>query len=564
MIEFVSKIPIEKGWSEDKKYCVTDAAGTKYLLRVSPLARLENRRILYEILHRVAATGIPMNLPIDFWAGDEGVCMLCSWIDGEDLTEGALPLLPETRQYALGYRAGAILRQIHTIPAPEGQEGWEARFNRKIDMKIKKYHECGLRFEGDEHVLAYIEQNRHLLKDRPQCFQHGDYHANNMMIENGELRIIDFDRYDFGDPWEEFNRIVISAQDSPYFAIGQMRGYFDGDPPMEFFRLLALYIASNMLSNITWAMPFGQSQVDFMMKLNSDILAWYDDMRNPVPSWYLKDFHVQWIDGVPVKLKAPYELSFLGKYGRVFKVFDDQDSGNLCFGMEDGSKKWFVKFAGAPTVRANVGAQEAIAALKRSVRIYLDLKHPNLINLVNAEEIGGGFAMMFDWVEGVCMGRQYPEGRACFMGLPTESKLRAYGEILDFHAHVAGQGYVAVDFYDGSILWDIANEKIVICDIDLYQKTPYANPMGRMWGSARFMSPEEFQLGAAIDEVTSVYAMGAATFMLFADGKREPEAWPMDKELYGIAKKAVSDDRDARWQSIAQMKEAWDVRLQDI
>ena len=299
MNDFVSRAPIKKGWSEDKKYCVTDAAGTRYLLRVSPLARKENRRALFGLLQDVAATGIPMNMPVDFWVDDEGVCMLYSWIDGEDLTEGALPLLPEKEQYALGHRAGEILQKIHSISAPEGQEGWEARFNRKVDMKIQKYNECGLRFEGDGHVLDYIEQNRHLLKNRPQRFQHGDYHANNMMLEappsrakgakEDQLRIIDFDRYDFGDPWEEFNRIVISAQDSPYFAIGQMRGYFGGGPPMEFFRLLALYIASNTLSNITWAMPFGQSQVEFMMKLNSDILNWYDDMRNPVPNWYLKN-----------------------------------------------------------------------------------------------------------------------------------------------------------------------------------------------------------------------------------------------------------------------------------
>ena len=287
MREFVSRVPIEKGWSEDKKYCVTDAAGTRYLLRVSPAARRENRRALFAILQDMSATGIPMNQPIDFRAGDEGVCMLYSWIDGEDLTEEALPHLPETEQHTLGLRAGEILREIHTVPAPAGQEGWEPRFNRKIDMKIRKYHECGLRFEGDGHVFAYIEQNRRLLKGRPQCFQHGDYHVGNMMIEHGELRIIDFDRYDFGDPWEEFNRIVISAQDSPHFAVGQMHGYFNGDPPMEFFRLLALYIAVNTLSNITWAEPFGQSQLDFMMELNKEILRWFDNMRNPVPSWFI-------------------------------------------------------------------------------------------------------------------------------------------------------------------------------------------------------------------------------------------------------------------------------------
>jgi len=28
--------PITKGWSEDKKFCVTKADGTKYLLRITP------------------------------------------------------------------------------------------------------------------------------------------------------------------------------------------------------------------------------------------------------------------------------------------------------------------------------------------------------------------------------------------------------------------------------------------------------------------------------------------------------------------------------------------------
>jgi serine/threonine-protein kinase len=88
-----------------------------------------------------------------------------------------------------------------------------------------------------------------------------------------------------------------------------------------------------------------------------------------------KDFYIQWIDGVPCKLKEPFDFSFLGNFGKVFKVYDDQDSRNIC-------------------------------------------------------------------------------------------------------------------------------------------KAPYVNEMGRMWGSTRFMSPEEFTLGAYIDEVTNVYAMGATAFAL--------------------------------------------------
>jgi serine/threonine protein kinase, bacterial len=38
--------------------------------------------------------------------------------------------------------------------------------------------------------------------------------------------------------------------------------------------------------------------------------------------------------------------------------------------------------------------------------------------------------------------------------------------------------------------------------------------MGRLWGSSRFMSPEEFGLGAKIDERTNVFNMGAIAFGL--------------------------------------------------
>lgn len=53
-----------------------------------------------------------------------------------------------------------------------------------------------------------MESNRYLLEGRPQTFQHGDYHVGNMIItKSRELGIIDLNRFDYGDPWEEFNRI---------------------------------------------------------------------------------------------------------------------------------------------------------------------------------------------------------------------------------------------------------------------------------------------------------------------------------------------------------------------
>jgi len=209
-----------------------------------------------------------------------------SWIDGED-AEAIIPHMAKEKQYSYGVEAGRILRDIHSIPAPEGQEEWESYFNRKIDRKIKNYEQCPIKYQNGQAFLDYVNENRHLLKGRPLCFQHGDYHIGNIMIDRtGQLNIIDFDRYDFGDPWEEFNRIVWCAQASPAFACGMVDGYFDGNVPMLFWRLLALYISSNTLSSVPWAIPFGEGEVQVMLKQAEDVLSWYDNMKNPIPTWY--------------------------------------------------------------------------------------------------------------------------------------------------------------------------------------------------------------------------------------------------------------------------------------
>jgi serine/threonine-protein kinase len=551
--------PVNKGWSKDKKYYIETVDGRRLLLRVSDISEYERKKAEFEMMKQVAALGVPMSQPLDFGICDNGksVYSLLTWCDGED-AETALPRMTETEQYVLGIKSGEILKRIHSIPAPKEQEEWSIRFNRKTNYKIERYKACGVKFDGDDKIIGYIENNRHLLSGRPQCYQHGDYHVGNMIISpDNMLSIIDFNRPDFGDPWEEFNRIVWSATASPHFATGQLRGYFGGEPPIEFFKLLAFYISSNTLSSIYWAIPFGEEEITTMKNQARDVLSWFDNMNNPVPTWYLKDFYVQYIDDIPYMLKAPFDMSFIRKYGKVFKVYDDQDSGNICFGVQNGYNRYFIKFAGAPTVRYKGMPEDAITRLKATVPVYQDLAHPNLVKLIKAEEVGGGFAAIFEWADGECMGRQYPLSRQKFLQMPNSTKLDVFDAILSFHVHVIDKGYVAIDFYDGSIMYDFSAKKTFICDIDFYSKAPYSNNMGRMWGSSRFMSPEEFELGATIDEITNVYLMGATAFALFAGFDRTPEKWQLSKELYKVALKAVSSERSQRQQSIRQFIEEW-------
>jgi aminoglycoside phosphotransferase (APT) family kinase protein len=284
----VSRTPIEKGWSGDQKYRVVTASGETYLLRISPVERMDRRKAEYERMKQVAELGIPMCLPVEFGVCDEGVYVIQSWIDGVDAEE-IIPTMSQTQQYGYGLDAGKILAKIHGLPAPSNAPDWETRFNAKIDRKIAMYADCSLKYENDEAMLQYLAENRHLLKDRPQSYQHGDYHIGNFMLTaDGVLTVIDFDKDDFGDPWEEFNRIVWSAQAAPFFAAGMVDGYFDGDVPMEFWKLLALYICSNTIGSLSWAIPFGEGEVGVMRKQASNVLNWYSHMQTTVPSWYRK------------------------------------------------------------------------------------------------------------------------------------------------------------------------------------------------------------------------------------------------------------------------------------
>lgn len=287
-MQLIRKEPIEKGWSEDKKFRVETDTGEQFLLRESSVAALAKKQEEFHMSGKVAALGIPMSAPVSLEVAGDVVRTFWTWIDGTDAEEVLASCTPSA-QYAYGEEAGRILRCIHVFPAPPSQEPWDSRFSQKIDRKLLAYTHSPLQYPEEEGqaYIRFIAQNRHLLTARPQVYQHGDYHSGNMMIgTEGKLYIIDFNRNDYGDPWEEFNRIVWSAQCAPLFASGMVSGYFGASVPDAFWRLLALYIASNALSSIVWAIPYGETEVDTMRKQSRDILSWYDGMRRVVPSWF--------------------------------------------------------------------------------------------------------------------------------------------------------------------------------------------------------------------------------------------------------------------------------------
>ena len=280
---------------------------------------------------------------------------------------------------------------------------------------------------------------------------------------------------------------------------------------------------------------------------------------------------IQDVLGLPVELAAPFDFSFLARYGTPFCVFDQQQSGCIAFGMQ--SEAWgrlFVKFAGAPAVNARVAPAPAAEALCLAMSAYQALyAHPALVKLLGCGTVAGGYAAVFRWAEGVSL---YPGTRFApaerythpdsplyqLSHQPLIVRLRMLDNVFDFHRYALSKGFMAVDFYDGSLLADFATGRITICDIDLYRRMPCRNDRGRMPGSSRFLSPEEYELGAPLDGLTLQYTMGALAFAFFGDPlERSSDTWQGPAALYPVALRAMAEQPFQRYPTLKAIQEAW-------
>ena len=197
---------------------------------------------------------------------------------------------------------------------------------------------------------------------------------------------------------------------------------------------------------------------------------------------------IQDVLGLPVELAAPFDFSFLARYGTPFCVFDQQQSGNIAFGMQSAQwGKLFVKFAGAPTVNARIAPAPAAEALCLAMSAYQALyAHPALVKLLGCGTVAGGYAAVFRWAEGVNLypgtrfspAERYTHPASPLYQLshqPLIVRLRMLDNVFDFHRYALSKGFMAVDFYDGSLLADFSTGRVTVCDIDLYRRMPCRN-----------------------------------------------------------------------------------------
>jgi serine/threonine-protein kinase len=171
--------------------------------------------------------------------------------------------------------------------------------------------------------------------------------------------------------------------------------------------------------------------------------------------------------------------------------------------------------------------------------------------------------LIYDWAPGELVHasaakRGDPESAfQRFRRLPPEELAAAIDTILDVHLKLCGAGWVACDFYDGSVIYDFAGRQTWLIDLDSYHLGPFTNEMGRMFGSTRFMAPEEFERGAPIDERTTVFTLGRTMSVFLGDGGLDRAGFRGSDTRYRAMTTACSPDPAARFQSVADLARAW-------
>ncbi len=249
-------------------------------------------------------------------------------------------------------------------------------------------------------------------------------------------------------------------------------------------------------------------------------------------------------------------VTFLSERGEIFAVFDErtQDSGNVSYGLEVDGRRYFVKTAGRPDDdRSYLDHSGRVSLLRNAVRLAESSDHRTLPKFHQFVESSSGPMLIYDWVEGENVRNCLDRVRS----LAVSEVTQLVTEVYDLHCELTCLGWIANDFYDGAMIYDFRSNRLHVMDLDSYNTGSFINSMGRMFGSSRFMAPEEFELGATIDERTTVFTMGRTAAVLMSDNSLERGPFRGTDGQYEVMVRCCAEDPNDRFQTVAEMYAAW-------
>ena len=251
--------------------------------------------------------------------------------------------------------------------------------------------------------------------------------------------------------------------------------------------------------------------------------------------------------------------SQLASLACVVHAYREQDSGCISYVVEDAGRRFFVK--------QSISLRGA-ESLERAANLHDAARHSALPPLLRTIPAPASLVHIYTWVPGEVLydyvtmngeaGRRNPaSAHARFRALPIARILSTLDTVYDVHVALAAAGFIAVDFYDGCILYDFTDHRTWVCDLDEYRLGSFALDSERLPGSRRFMAPEESLFGSTIDQRTNVFTLGRTAAVLLSDGDSNSRAWRGTEAMRAVLHRATQDDPADRFPSVLHFVSAW-------
>lgn len=261
---------------------------------------------------------------------------------------------------------------------------------------------------------------------------------------------------------------------------------------------------------------------------------------------------------------------FVASCGTIITTFDrSQDSGNVSWIVATDAGEFFAKSAGTATPPAPglpvpyFDHPGRVRLLRNAVDVSASCDHRALARLRNVVETADGPVLVYDRAPGELVGT--PRRRRAdatspyrrFAALPAERHVPIVQELFDAHVALTAAGWIACDLYDGCLIVDFATDRLTLIDLDTYARGPFRNEMGRMFGSDRYMAPEEHVLGATIDQRTTVFTLGRLALHLGTGTTDDPARYVAGEDRAAVLVRATSADPTDRYPDVAALAAAY-------
>lgn len=86
-------------------------------------------------------------------------------------------------------------------------------------LQLQYYEQSAVRINGDETAINYVKNHIDLIWKQNPVYLYGNYHPGNLIYtKENSIGVIDFNRWEVGDPYEEFYKLEFFGIESsiPY------------------------------------------------------------------------------------------------------------------------------------------------------------------------------------------------------------------------------------------------------------------------------------------------------------------------------------------------------------